>query len=450
MFRLSNSQESGFVLPYVLLISFLITSLLLGIIGIIFFYNKIDLIKLNKKKLDLACTSAVQKFLSEQTTEDFESKNYLIDSIDVLVQKKQKGLYWELEATAKKNNDSSKIKDQFASKMKDPFDNALIFSKPELKAAVTGNTKINGDILTTDDKITIGRIQGIPTPDNDYHNGEIKINKNIQAKFINEQFASNVFYQNAAQDFSRGNDVESFELNESTVNKALSLKEINVNGDLVVEGNLSSNIKTNGIKFYVTGQTIIKENTTSNIDLAIISDSTIDVNLGCSLENIILSAESKINIFPNCHFKNSQLFSKKDITINSSQFNYPSIVMLYIDASKQTNFNNLIDIKSSIINGSVLLLSSVTGLSANKSKIKLDESSKLQGLVYSENNVDLEGKISGIVYTYSFWYYKEPTEYINWLVNFNVDRHTLDTNFLLPVGFKNSSSLKILKETWIY
>jgi hypothetical protein len=51
---------------------------------------------------------------------------------------------------------------------------------------------------------------------------------------------------------------------------------------------------------------------------------------------------------------------------------------------------------------------------------------------------------------YKFIYYREPTEYINWIVNARIDRRSLDEWFLLPAGFEGAEQRRILKETWIY
>ena len=447
MIKILN-EEDGYVLPFLLFVSALIISLLFGIISVLFFYNSYNVRSINKKKLDLACSSAVQKFLTNEDDLKGEDIIYDIDSIKVLLQKKQRGLFWELTSTAKNSKDSSMVKSLIASTTTTLFDNALIVSKPNFKAAVTGNTKISGNMLATDNKIALSRINGIPSVQNDYLNGKVITQKNIDTKLFSESFIYRMF--NSNEPLGKKTEFENFILSELNLNVADSLGTIYLSGDLVIKGNLLVKSSLKPLIFFAAGKTIIKDSTNSNAVLTIISDSTIVINNFVNLENVTLSAKGKISAGINSNFKNTQLFSQKGIEINSSAFNYPSVLLLYVDTRNTKNLNNLIDIKSSIINGSVMLISLTTGLTSNKSKIKLDSGSKLQGLLYSENNVELAGEISGILYTYGFWYYKDPTEYIDWLVNIRVNRYKLDKLFLLPVGFKNTASLEILKESWIY
>lgn len=56
-----HNSESGYVLPYLLVSIVLITTLLVITFNLFFLYGKHETKKYNKKKLDLACYSAVQK-----------------------------------------------------------------------------------------------------------------------------------------------------------------------------------------------------------------------------------------------------------------------------------------------------------------------------------------------------------------------------------------------------
>jgi hypothetical protein len=74
----------------------------------------------------------------------------------------------------------------------------------------------------------------------------------------------------------------------------------------------------------------------------------------------------------------------------------------------------------------------------------------VQGFIYCENNLELLGKLYGEAYTYNTYFYQEPTQYINWLVNMEIDRNKLDKWFCFPLGFSTSRNYKIIKESWIY
>jgi len=429
------------------MISLLVTTLLLGIVSIIFFYNAYSIQLTKKKELDLACFSAIQLFMTDNNEYLVNERFMLIDSIKVKLVPKMDGLYLKVNTTAYNKFDSSSVNYYLAAKPEVPFDNAIIISKPNLRASVSGETTIVGNILGTSDKIKRGRISGKPTASNNYIVGNLIKKEDITIKFFNENFVNALFENNNLFDNSNYLDSD-FELNQLTL-KQLSHDKINIiNGDFVLSGIIEKHGSQNQISLVVMGETIIKEGTISELDLNIMCDSlTIEENV--KIENIIIAVNTGIEINGNSYLKNIQLFSKKSILINNCILEYPSTIVLYSKTEEVSNLNNSIEINSSIVNGSIILVNSNVGLSNNKNIITIDNSSKIQGLIYSENNVNISGQVSGVIYTNNFWYYKEPTEYINWLVDLKINRVKLDSTFLLPIGFEDNNRLSILNEKWI-
>jgi hypothetical protein len=183
--------------------------------------------------------------------------------------------------------------------------------------------------------------------------------------------------------------------------------------------------------------------------MSIYADS-IEINNNCDLSNLVSISKGKIKVFDQCYFRYVQLFSNDDIIIKRSHFLFPSVIGLYNITADTSKKNPGIFIKSSVINGNILLICDYSGLGSNKSKIFIDDRSKVQGVIYSENNTDLRGDLSGSLYTLNTWYYKEPTEYKNWLVNMKVDRPKLDKNFTSCTGFKVNTNYRIIGEKIIY
>lgn len=440
-------SEDGFTLSSILMLILLATTLLFGFITLLTFYNSYNIKLTNKKTLDLACFSALQILLNNENELEEKVTVVKIDSVTVKLVKSANGVFTEIESTAIGFNDSSKIKYLIANKIEPPFNNAVVISKDRLRAAVAGKTSITGNMLLTTDKVKIGRITGVSSASKDYLDGELKINENIETKLLDERILLSIFKYfeiNENANYISNN----FDLNATTITK-LSSNRINViEGDLYIRGNIRNNKKSEKCFISVKGQTTIEENSIVNKDMQITSDSSIIVEENVNLGDIILATENKIEVGENTYGKNVQLFAKKGVSISGSLFEYPTVIGLYTDSDEESNFKNKLEISSSIINGSILLVCSTVGLPKNKSIITIDDQSKVHGLIYSENNADISGYVNGIIYTYSFWYYKEPTEYINWLVNVNVDSKKLDTEFLLPVGFKGINEMAILKETW--
>jgi len=442
------TNNSGYVLPSVLFISLLVITLLFNILSIIFFYNSTNQKIINKTKLDLACYSALQKYIIKVQPKATEKFVIGKDSIEVELQNKSKGLFTEVEVEAMNKNDSSKVKYLLANKADDVFTNAIIISKEKLRASVAGSTKINGNMLLTSEKIKIGRISGIKSANKNYHQGKVLVRENIKTKLFADTLISNQFNNQELVNNSIFVD-GTFELNQESIADVIENKITRINGDLVISGSIGSAKNTPQLNILVSGEVIINSGTYLKMDLRIVSDSSIIIEEDTVLDNLILVSDGMMTIKDNSELRNMQLFSRKGIEVNKAEFKYPSILALYSNLDEESNLENKIKIESSIINGAVLLVNSTTGLSNNKNLIDIDGESHIQGLIYSENNCKISGEVNGIIYTHSFWYYKEPTEYINWLVDVKVDRDKLDQAFLIPLGLTNVNDFEILKETWI-
>ncbi|MCB0744761.1 MAG: hypothetical protein KDC67_12710 [Ignavibacteriae bacterium] len=440
-------NNNGYILPSVLFISLLVTTLLFGILAIIFFYNNSNQKMINKTKLDLACYSALQQFISNPISTLEAQELIIIDSIKVKLSSKLKGLYTQIATTAINGKDSSKVIYLLGNKMSNTLENAIIISKENLRASVAGNTKVTGDMLLTSDKIKIGRISGIKSAGKNYLDGKITIQEDIETKFFNEQLFLELFNNEELLISSTGID-GSYNLDNESINTLIHNKNSRINGDLIISGDIKSESYSN-TNIIVSGEVILRSESRLIANLKIISDSSITIEENTIIEDAILFSKNKIVIEDNSQLKNVQLFSQKGIEITRSEFKYPSILFVYSNLDEETNLNNKIKIEASIVNGSIMLINSTTGLSNNKNLIEIDEDSKIQGLVYCENNCKIAGDVSGVIYTYSFWYYKEPTEYINWLVDVKVDRNKLNKAFLLPLGLTKVNNYDLLKETWI-
>jgi cytoskeletal protein CcmA (bactofilin family) len=442
--------EDGYALPSVLLISLLVITMLLSILSIIYFTNKGTSKLIEEQKLRLACYSVVQMALVDSSLFFSDSSVVEQDNYSVLLRTMQYGFWREVVATIKGTIDSVKFRYLIGSQSTENgyFENAIVISRPNLRATVVGNTEIIGDILGTSDQIIMGNIFGEPPIKKDYHKGKKKIDHNIKTQLIADSLFKNISSSISSQKLVFMDDDEQ-EINELNIEQFGSDGVYNFSGNLRISGKIKSKIKES-IKLKAKHTLQIAENTKIKRPLELYADSLIVINKNCIIENVILYSNGPIIIEEGSTFKNVQIFSTDSIDIKGSQFNYPSIICLSIDDTISSNQNKAIIIENSIVNGSVLLMTNTSGLSSNRTKIKIDSDSKVQGLVYSENNLELYGEVLGTAFTYNFWYFKEPTEYINWLINVKVNREKLDKWFLLPLAISSENNYQILKEEWIY
>ena len=443
-------SEDGYALPSVMLISLLVITMLLSILSVIYFTNRGTSRLVEQQKLKLSCYSVVQMALVDSNLLYSDSSMIVYDNFNVLLRTRQYGFWREITATSVGINDSVKLKSLIGIKGTEDgyFNNAIVISRPNLRATVVGNTEITGDILGTSDQIIMGNIFGEPPIKKDYHEGQKKIDASIKSQLIPDSL-----FENISKSFSNSNSIfveeEQQELNQSNLDQFTEGMQYIFPGNLQLSGEIKFKSKEQ-IKFKVSNEIEISENTIIKTPLDLFSDSLIVIHKNCTIENVILYSNGPIIIEDGCVFKNVQIFSTDSIDIKGSQLNYPSIICLCIDDTILENQDNAIIIENSIINGSVLLMTNTSGLSSNRAKIKVDGNSKVQGLVYSENNLELIGEVLGTVFTYNFWYYKEPTEYINWLINVKVNRVELNKWFLLPIAITSENNYQILKEEWIY
>ena len=441
--------QSGFALPSVLLINLLVTTMLLSLLTIISFTNKSTNKLLEKKKLELACFSAVQLTLNDSTMLYADNTVINVNDIDVEIESKQLGFFRSLTASASGVNDSIRIRYVLGIKgsVNGYFSNAVVLSRLNLRATVAGNTQINGDILGTSDKLVIGNIFGEPPTNKDFHKGIVKIDNNI-----NQQPISDSLFESITNRYNNYAPLNYEEQNEITAENLEYFDPENVHQfaqDIKITGTIKSKNNTPVI-LIVQGKVEFSEESYIKKHLELLSDSSVLIRRKSHLENVIIYSNGPIIIEADSYFKNVQFFSTDRIFIQKSQFDYPSLICLNVDDTDSAKQDNAIVLDNTIVNGSVIMMTKTAGLSSNKTKIQIDKESKVQGLVYSENNLELAGEITGTVFTYNFWHYKEPTEYINWLINVKINRNELDEWYLLPIVFNDQGKIQILKEEWIY
>lgn len=443
------NTQNGYALPSVLLISLLVTTMILSLLSIISFTNKANSRLIERKKLELACFSAVQLAMNDSTLLYSERSLINVNDVDVSVESKHYGFFRSLTVSAVGINDTIKIKYVVGVKASvvGYFSNAIVFSRPNLRATVAGNTQITGDILGTSDRIVIGNIFGEPPTSKDYHKGVVKIDNNI-----NPQLIPDSLYENMITEYDDYPHLSSSIENELTANNLNGIDPEIVHffsEDIKISGTIKSKDKKPVI-LKVDGNVEFESESIITKHLEIIADSSVLIRKNSRIENVIIYSNGPLIIEENSYFRNVQFFSTDSIHLKNSQFDYPSLICLNVDDTDSAKQEKAIVVENSVLNGSVLLMTKTAGLSNNKNKIYIDKQSKIQGLVYCENNLELAGEVSGTVYTYNFWHYKEPTEYINWLVNAKINHNELDEWYLLPVVFTDIGTYKILKEEWIY
>ena len=440
--------DEGYALIYVLFINLLIISALLSFLCMMFFYNMQSIKILSKTRLDWACYSAAQLAALDSTGIKNRSYTVGIDSLEVNVTENLFGLYIMVTTSAKYNNDSSMYQCLFASAIIPPFANALTISHPNATVTIAGQTHITGNISLTSNNISKGNIFGIRNSSENYLDGDVLVNDSLKPNIFKDSLVEDIFNLN-----SQNINQNTVSLGSTTVDGHFLShyppgQNYIINGDLIFKDSLINN-DYRYYYFFVSGKTLFQDNCYSTIKMFVRSGDDITLGKNSVVENSLLLTNRKI-ITDGTYVKYVQMYSKDSVSIMNSYFSYPSTIVSYASPKDSINLHRFVSIKSSTINGTVMLLLTEIGIPGNKSKIYIDDQSKIQGLVYSQNNIESFGNITGSVYTYNYWFYKDPGEYVNWLVNTSINRVNLDKWFLIPCGFKGSKKYEILDGNWIY
>jgi hypothetical protein len=188
-----------------------------------------------------------------------------------------------------------------------------------------------------------------------------------------------------------------------------------------IESVTSSSFSTDPKWLYRPGIIEIGEQEIKN-NIIVKSDTLIRVSAFAKAENIILVAPH-IEIVSNVN-GTFQAFASKSIRLGEQvRLKYPSSLVLMQDEQEskeeKEKSDGIILGSQSVVSGSVLHLSSAND-TYQKAMIHLAESSLVRGEVYSDQTIELLGKVEGSVYTHQFEVNAKGSVYKNHLFNTTV------------------------------
>jgi hypothetical protein len=445
----SIESNQGYALPSVLFISVVITTLCYVIIGFITVYHNQTSGIINKTKLDLACISTMHLLMSQPGSLRQGMRTIEISSLHTVAEIKQRGLYYEVEIISRDHIDSSSVRYTVGLAPSGLLWNAFVLSHPGSGLTVTGETNITGDVALQRHGIQRGVIYGEKHPRQDFMNGNVNIVNTIPRYIFDESMLENVFIflpDHTDPDTVIYGDVLYKQM--STPREGRKDNVIHIHGDMIVDA-LQENESTKSYnEFFIEGTLVITENSVLMQPAIYYAREGIEIRSGAAVKNAIFISDSTIWIHRNSILEGIQVISKAGITIEGAILLYPAAVVSYDKNVRKEG--SKIEIRNSVINGSVVMINTSPDEISGGGLISIDEYSKVHGFIYSTENTEIRGKITGCVYTYSTRYYYEPTLYINWLVNAQINRNALDKQFLFPVGIIETGSYGVVREQWLY
>lgn len=176
------------------------------------------------------------------------------------------------------------------------------------------------------------------------------------------------------------------------------------------------------------------------------SDTKITVDESVNLVDVILIAP-EIEIRENVK-GTFQAFATNNLKVSRNVvLDYPSALVLYRDYDKQdANEEHVLEIRSKTrIKGSVLYLGNTTANNYDV-QLKIDNNVEIEGEVYSEQNLELRGRVYGTVYTNNFIVKEGGTTYQNHLYNGKINTNKL-TKYYVGLALEEQSK-DVMK--WLY
>lgn len=320
------------------------------------------------------------------------------------------------------------------------FDAAITVADESLPLVASGNTRIIGDVNSGALGLTTGRMRGEAIVREDFHTGNVVIHQALVVPKIDstclERYLSEANKRKeAATRVLPGSahltpkDSQFFSNFESViVENNLRLTDISLKG--------FPSIKS----FFVNGFVEITGQCRLSGLIEIIAQGPIYMKDSSLADYLILSSPDSIIISGNAIFSAIAISETKIVIEEKARLTYPSLLFV-------RDGDNAALAEAGIFLKSRSPMESVCYAERNFKPedeihpyVYLDTNSTFTGIIVSESQVDLRGKMAGSVYAERFQYFAVPTTYVNWLNDFQIDRGKLKYDPTLPMLINSSDS----------
>lgn len=413
---LTKSTLKAGALPYAILISLILLSLcsalaLLNYYNIVSIKNEID-----SRRLDDNIESAINIFKENPVDFGFNTTKRISlydDSLDIVsLHKKRWGAFEILEVQASINRLNKKTMYLIGSE----FENKAIYlANRNNHLYIVGITKIKGNCWIPGGFIKPGSLEGKQFYGQVLSEGE-QYKSDFMLPELSESFTN--YLQANFYAIPQTDSVVNFTDLKSpkTISNSFKNKTLRIVSD--------ENINISGIGIY--GNVIIQ------------TSKAIRIEPNSQLQNIVLFAS---DIYIEDFFKGTiQAFASKTLkTGKNCTLNFPSFIGVFgNDINQEISIN-----ENSTVHGGILLMNS-ENKGGQKSQIFIDSKSVVTGIIYSNSNVELRGKLYGTVFCNSFNLSRGSTNYLNLLNDVTVNAVDLNEFFSSPLVF-NPTKYKVIE-----
>ncbi|MEM6647919.1 MAG: hypothetical protein AAF730_16870 [Bacteroidota bacterium] len=140
----------------------------------------------------------------------------------------------------------------------------------------------------------------------------------------------------------------------------------------------------------------------------------------------------------------AQLFSQDDLHLGAGvRLDYPSVV--YVDGRAVDAQGRIHLEEDVVVNGMLMHPPQPARPQQAAARIRLAEGSLVRGAVYNGLETEVHGLILGHLWSYQFYFFETPTNYINWLKDVTIDVTQRPQAFALPPLFSPSPHLEVVR-----
>jgi len=320
---------------------------------------------------------------------------------------------------------------------------AIINSAENYPLTLAGRTNIIGDVIVGPGSITRGSIEGEA-----YQNKELVNGRIIQRAAVLKPKIDNKPIEDYLDDITNKTAFPDRYVIGSSVMTEFEKLDLEKPYTIKIENNLEINsltlkIKNEKISIAASGNIRIIGNSKLDGLIELIAGKSIYIENKSNLNGLILVAKDSI-ILKNRSVFSGQALSTNKIRIKDSAFiNYPSLLYVF---GRDDNESKTIEFGPNSYSRAVAVLKSENkDHSYQSQKILVDTNSYVSGYLFSDTYMDIRGVLFGTSKAESYFYFKEPTIYINWLRNVTINRFRLDFIPVLPVTFPNKNGYTIFR-----
>jgi hypothetical protein len=323
---------------------------------------------------------------------------------------------------------------------------AVINGNINYPLVLAGHSYIHGDVIVGPEAVTRGAIEGETSPDTQLVAGRII----LQHSSPLPQMDPKIIEEIQAALFIKIKDPTKTLVGSSVISK-LDIPKRQDHLILTVEDNLEINSlrlnsKNKEITIFASGDISIRGKCHLEGPLEIVASGSIDVSEDSFLDGPLLYAQDSIIFRDKAFFRGQAICGERMEIGGNCRIDYPSLLFVMAQG-KRENDSSSIEFTPGTVSRTLAFISGNENMNLwSHHLLRIDTEAIVIGIAYSGQLTELRGSLYGVSLTDSYWFYKPPTSYINWLHNSVIDRSRSDFFPVFPLTFPNYNGFGVFRE----